>query len=207
MENSNSLSSQIALAGQQVEAKGKLYEQLMTDTFRKSTELADELLECNYSLISYVPIHQNPFDAANRLKRVKGADCIAKIRHVYWNKGNRLALGFLPHKQGLLFLAIFLSMHPIHSGIRVYFGNDDNTIDLPESAWDAEHTEDSLKALTALLNRGVVGLIASLSSIEMITAEAYRFYEDGAIKLMDVPEESSPPSPKPKSPIGFVRGV
>ena len=207
METRNSLSSQIALAGQQVKAKGKLYQQLMTDTFHKSTELADELLECNYSLISYVPIHHNPFDDANLLKRVKGADCISKVRHVYWNKGNRLALGFLPHKQGLLFLAIFLSMHPIHSGIRVYFGNDDNTVDQPESAWDAEHTEDSSKALSALLYRGVDGLITHLSSIEMITTEAYRFYEAGAIKLMDVPEESSPPTLKPKSPIGFVHSV
>ena len=155
MEPSNNLPSRIVDAAQHVEKKGKFYEKLMTDTFRQSTEIVDALLECKYSLISCVKIGDNLFAEANILKRVKGYDCIAKIRHVYWNRGNRLALGFLPHKQGFQFQAIFLSMHPVHSGIRVYFENDDNTIELPEYAWDAEHTEDSSKALTALLHRGL----------------------------------------------------
>ena len=206
METSKTLLSQIRDAAKQVTTKSGIYVQLMEGTFRKSAKILDELLDSDYSLVSYVKPDDNPFTAANMVKRKTEADCTGKVRHVYWNKGNRIVLGFCPHNQGSQFQAIWLSMHPVHSGIRVYFGSDDNTVDLPESAWDADHAEGSLKALTALLHRGLVELVAYISSVEVITSAAYRYFEaQGSIQLRDVDEHSESPSLKPKNPIGFTR--
>lgn len=197
----------IQAAAKQIEAKGTAYEQLMIETFRKSADILDQLLMKQYSILSFVEPGKNPFAAENIVSRTHATVIsLAKVRHVYWNKGNRLILGILPDEQGANFSVLWLSMHPTDTGITIYFGSDDNTIELPHEAWETNNSAASVSKLEEMLRKGLHILIDIMRSTRTATAYAYRKYSfHGRIKLKDQPDDTSLPSiPKAKNPIGFT---
>ena len=180
----------IGRAAKSAQEKGKLSEQLLQQTFLKAVAAADKLLLRQFSILSFVQPGKNPFAQENMINRLEIIRSpISQIRHVSWSQQQRLVLGIFPHGQGKHFLVVWLSMHPTNKGIKIYFGDDDISLELPEGAWLENNQESSEKLVMDLIKKGIQKLIELTSSIEIVTAHAYDYYRAvGSIRLPDLTE-------------------
>ena len=195
------LATRISDAGVQAFRAGNEYDRLLERTFHKAIEAADQLLGDDYSVLSRIQ-SGNTFAQDNLMARSHPDfpnRVMQKVRRVYWNTGerliDRLALGILPAGQGKLFRALWLSVEPIDSGLRLYFGEEVNCIDLPKDAWATNKPDIGQQCemrLRGLLEKGLEDLIRVTSSIESVAWYSFdRLRRFGEVSL-EGPHPASP---------------